>query len=236
MKRLTAAVVTVLIAVTGAHAQGMFPGRFAMEWVDVTRPVSSNLPDITYGNTTVDLRDAAGECPPTSRYSIIAPFGFGSETWCFHADGTFDSSHNMFVGGTVWYAPSQNGTSFDVFQLEAEHGSRGCCTIHAVGRRVATSTPTPSAQLRPVITSPKAGVTITGVTWITAWSGASSGTARFELFVDNVLRGTATKVLPGPGSIRLDTGPIPNGVRKLKVRATVGTASGTSPEVSVTVQ
>jgi hypothetical protein len=235
----------ILLHASGAAAQSaMYPGRFAMEWVDVTRPVSSNLPDLTYGNTTVDLRDSGSECPPTSRYSISSPYGFGAgseSVWCFAADGSLDSSANFYVGGTVWYAPNGTG-GFDVFQLEMEHGSRGCCTVHAVGRRVATTTPPPATALKVSITAPRppapgTAVTVSGIAWVTAWSeGVSSGTFKFELVVDNAVRATTTQTSRGPASLRWDTAASGKGTKRVQVRVTVGSASGTSADLVVNVQ
>jgi hypothetical protein len=232
----------LMTTASSATAQGMFPGRFLMEWVDVTRPVSSNSPDLTYGNTTVDLLDSGVECPPSSRYSIQNPMGFGSATWCFGPDGGLDGSAAQYIGGTVWHGPNGTG-GFDVFQFEMEHGSRACCTVHAVGRRMAatpppptTTPPPPTTGLKAAVTYPKAGATISGFNWPTAWCDVCSGTSVFSVHVDGVERGRMTTTSKGPVSIRWDTHAVSNNANHtITVKVTNGTKTGTSAGVTVRV-
>jgi hypothetical protein len=228
MRCMTLVFVVALGLATSVAAQDLTPGRYSMEWSNLHVPVSSDLPDLTTGVATVDIVQSSAGCPPTTKWEVRgAPVG--GTTWCVLEGGAFDSSVGPLGphGGIQVWMPNGTG-GFDMFHVEAEHGSRASDTVHAVGRRMSASpTPTPTTPapttgtFKVAMTSPANLQQVSGYNWPVGWMEQTTSTNnRFEVLVDGVVRGSTTISAKGPASIRWDTKAVPNGDRKLRLRGT----------------
>jgi hypothetical protein len=96
--RLILAMALVLTFSAVAAGQGSLIGTYEMEWATLHTPVSSDLPDLLNGTTTIEVQSPpnGAQCPPSSVYMVenapaAAPF-LTTTTWCLLADGAFDTS------------------------------------------------------------------------------------------------------------------------------------------------
>jgi len=223
--------VTIVLACTGV-ASAQFspqPGTYDMEWSILHVPISSDLPDLAAGTTTIQLEAVAPpDCPPTSAFMIRnAPAGETATTfWCIKPDGSFDTSAGtMSSGGLFQYTQ-------DLFYVKGAN-LRGNDTTLAVARRqVAPPTPTPT--LKVFITQPHNGDTVAGTVWVVQWvEGASGSSNVFTLSADGKQVGTQTTSTQGPVTLPWDSRSVANGSHTLT--GTVRDATGNSGTVSITV-
>ena len=224
--------VTIVLACTGsAWAQfGPEPGTYDMEWSILHVPISSDLPDLTAGTTTIQLEAVAPpDCPPTSAFMIRnAPAGSTATTfWCIKPDGSFDTSAGtMSSGGLVQY-------THDLFYIKGAN-TRGNDTTLAVGRRQAAPPPPPPATLKVFITQPHNGDTVAGTVWVVQWVEGSSGSSNvFTLSADGKQVGTETTSTQGPVTLPWNSTSVANGTHTLT--GTVRDATGNSGTTSITV-
>ena len=225
--------VTIVLACTGV-ASAQFspqPGTYDMEWSILHVPISSDLPDLAAGRTTIQLEAVAPpDCPPTSAFMIRnAPAGETATTfWCIMPDGSFDTSAGtMSSGGLVQYTQ-------DIFYVKGAN-RRGNDTTLAVGRRqAAPPPPPPAATLKVFITQPHNGDTVAGTVWVVQWVEGSSGSSNvFTLSADGKQVGTETSSSQGPVTLPWNSTSGANGAHTLT--GTVRDATGNSGTTSITV-
>jgi len=231
MKFLLAA--AMLLAFT-APAWALTPqvGTYDMEWAILHVPVSSDLPDLLNGTTTIQIEAVSGgACPPTSAFMIQnAPAtpteGTGTTTWCIKSDGTFDGSSNTNGSGTLTQYTN------DVFYIEAAN-RRGNDGIWAVGRR--QPPPPPPSAVQVFITQPRNGDTVSGTNWVVLWADGTSGSSNvYTLTIDSTVVGTQNAGSSrGPISMPWNTKAFPNGTHTIK--ATVKDATGATATASISV-
>jgi len=230
--RLTLALALVMTFAGGAAAQlGPQTGTYDMEWAILHMPVSSDMPDLITGTSTVQLQAVSGGlCPPTSAFAITnAPAtpteGTGTTTWCIKSDGTFDTSSNTNGSGSL------NQVTTDLFVVEATN-RRGNDGIWAVARRVVTP---PPSTVKVFITQPHNGDTVSGTNWVVLWAEGTSGSSNvYTIAVDGTVVGTQNGgASKGPISIPWNTKAVLNGTHTL--RATVQDATGATATASISV-
>jgi len=171
LNRLVLALALVVVFTGAAWALPVSPGTYDMEWAVLHTPVSSDLPDLTNGVTTIQLESATtASCPPTSAFVIKnAPASAvegGVTTWCIKSDGTFDTSASGNGDGVLVQYTA------DLFYVEADN-HRANDRILAVGRRQTTPQP---GTLKVFITAPHNGDTVSGTVWVVLWVDGTSGT------------------------------------------------------------
>lgn len=234
--RLILAVALALVWAEAALGQTSLVGTYEMEWAILHVPVSSDLPDLLTGTTTIEVQSPpnGAACPPTSVYMIekapaAAPF-LTTTTWCLLADGSFDTSAGGNSGGVSLYTS-------DIFYVQAE-SRRGNDTIVAVGRRAQNPPPPPPpSPVKVFITQPKAGATISGTVWVVVWAEGTTGSSNvFTLSVDGKVIQSVTSSSRGPITMPWYTINNPNALNGAHtLGASVRDSTGTSGSTSITV-
>jgi hypothetical protein len=72
IKRSVVALAIVLTVTNGVGwALDLQPGTYVMEWSILHIPVSSDLPDLDVGTSTIQLENVLpGDCPPSSAFIV----------------------------------------------------------------------------------------------------------------------------------------------------------------------
>ena len=227
--KLILALLMVLTFTGLAWAQSPVPGNYVMEWSILHTPVSSDLPDLQDGTTTIAIETATtGVCPPSSAFVIRnAPDLNGAvTTWCLLPDGSFDTSAGVMGSGGLVQFPATS----DIFYVKGTN-HRGNDTVVAVGRKEAAAPP----PLSVAMTAPHNGDTVSGTNWVVLWvNGGGTVSKTYSLSVDGKAVGTPqTTTSNGPVTLPWPTTSFPNGTHTLT--GSVSTANGSTGSVSISV-